>query len=132
MIKQPPRRRRARRYAASSARFTPEVPAKVSETRVSVSSERRITSGRQPVWASERRVSRPEAKSAAIQASWRRASGAGRTRTPTSVITPSTPSEPSASSRSDGPAAVCGVASVRSGPLGVCIASEVTSSSKRP
>ncbi len=36
------------------------------------------------------------------------------------------------SSRSDGPAAVWGVASVASGPLGVCISIAVTSSSKRP
>ena len=38
--------------------------------------------------------------------------GAGRTRTVTSGITPSTPSEPTISSRRAGPAAVCGVSRV--------------------
>jgi hypothetical protein len=50
----------------------------------------------------------------------------------TSLITPSVPSEPTISSRRAGPAAVCGVSSVLSGPDGVCIVIAVTSSSKRP
>ncbi len=92
-----PGRRRA------SARRAPAAEARPRVTRVSASSESRVTSGSASAWASERTSSRPEAKSAAIQASYRRFSGAGRTRTVTSVIAPSTPSEPSASWRSDGP-----------------------------
>ncbi len=48
------------------------------------------------------------------------------------MITPSVPSEPTTSSRSAGPAAVCGVSSVRSSPAGALSATWVTSSSKRP
>ncbi len=79
-----------------------------------------------------RTSSRPAPKSSATQVSYRRAAGAGRTRTVTSVITPRTPSEPRISSRSAGPAAVWGVARVRSSPAGVAIATALTSSSKRP
>ena len=50
----------------------------------------------------------------------------------TSVITPSVPSEPTTTSRSAGPAAVCGVSSVLRVPDGVTISIAVTSSSKRP
>ena len=56
----------------------------------------------------------------------------GRTRTVTSGITPSVPSEAMTTSRSAGPAAVCGVSSVRRFPVGESSRTEVTSESKRP
>ena len=48
------------------------------------------------------------------------------------MITPSVPSEPSASSRSDGPAALAGASSVASEPAGVTSSSATTCSSMRP
>ena len=47
-------------------------------------------------------------------------------------MTPSTPSEPIASSRSDGPAAVWGVSRVAISPAGESRRIELTSASKRP
>ena len=55
-----------------------------------------------------------------------------RTCSATDVITPSAPSEPSTSSRSDGPAADAGASSVDSAPDGVTHESATTCSSIRP
>jgi hypothetical protein len=48
------------------------------------------------------------------------------------VSAPSVPSEPSASARRSGPAALAGTSRVASAPAGAAIRSEATSSSKRP
>jgi hypothetical protein len=49
-----------------------------------------------------------------------------------SVITPRTPSEPTSSSRSAGPAAVAGTGFVSMSPVGVAIRTATTISSIRP
>ena len=69
ITRQPPLRRRSFRYASSAARLAPSAPESPSETRVSASSESRVTSGSASAWASERISSRPAAKSGATQAS---------------------------------------------------------------
>ena len=108
------------------------LPASASDIRVSASSESRATSGASSSCASARSASRPSSKPRNAQPSSRRAAGTGNTRSPTLVIAPSTPSEPMTSSRSDGPAAVDGTASVASSPDGVAQRSAITFSSIRP
>ncbi len=90
-----------------------------------------------------RRAPGPPARAAAARRRRRRTSArtsprggcpaaTGRTRSATRVITPSAPSEPTTSSRSDGPAAVPGAPSVASSPAGVAQRSATTFSSIRP
>ena len=57
---------------------------------------------------------------------------AGRRRSVISVSTPSAPSEPTSSSRIDGPAAVLGTVAVDSSPAGAAARSETTLAAIRP
>ena len=108
--------RGSRRRACRRARAGPRGPA---SPRVSSSSETRMTSGSPGPWASaadDLGAGLEALGHPGLVAAHRRA--AGRTRTVTSGMTPSTPSEPTISSRSAGPAAVCGVSSVCRSPAG--------------
>ena len=118
--------------AIPARRPAPPGPASAMPMRVSVSSDRRATSGARPSCSSRRSASAPSANERANQPSWRLPAATGRTRSATRVITPSAPSEPTTSSRSDGPAAVPGAPSVASSPAGVAQRSATTFSSIRP
>jgi hypothetical protein len=89
-------------------------------------------SGASRAWASRRSAARPSSKVRNDHASSCTTSGADRTRSVSSVITPNAPSEPSTSARRSGPAADAGARPTESVPTGVAMRRATTSSSKRP
>ena len=99
---------------------------------VSSSSDSRAMSGAARACASARSTSHPVSNPGTSHASKCSAAGSGTTRNVSSVITPSRPSEPSTSSRSEGPAALAGTGSVASSPSGVTQRIAATSASNRP
>ena len=103
-----------------------------SDVRVSSPSDNRATSGAAPRCSTSRKASTPSANERKNHPSKRRSAGRGRTRRVTSVITPSAPSEPTTTSRREGPAAVPGNAATASSPAGAVHRTPRTSSSKRP
>jgi hypothetical protein len=74
----------------------------------------------------------PAAKESNRHAWYTERSGAGRTRSVSSVITPKAPSEPSSSWRRSGPAADAGARPTASSPCGVAARRASTSWSNRP
>jgi hypothetical protein len=99
---------------------------------VSVSSDSRRTVGSGPSCASARTAREPAANDGNDQPVYERASGSGRTRRVSSVITPKAPSEPSSSCRRSGPAADLGARPISRSPVGVATRRPSTISSKRP
>ena len=88
-------------------------------------------SGAIPSCSSRRSSSAPSRNEPTVHAS-NAVSRSRRTRSATRVITPSAPSDPRTSWRSDGPAAVPGASSVASDPIGVTHSSATTCASNRP
>jgi hypothetical protein len=86
-------------------RGEPLRPTWARETAVSASSDRRMTVGPVPSWATRRRASAPAANSRKVHASNSPASGVGCTSSRTWVITPNVPSEPRNHRTRSGPAA---------------------------
>jgi hypothetical protein len=79
-----------------------------------------------------RSAATPAAKESKRHAWYTERSGAGRTRSVSSVITANAPSEPSSSWRRSGPAADAGARPSTSSPSGVAARSPSTSWSNRP
>ena len=94
--------------------------------RVSPSSERRATSGIACSPASTRSARTPASKPSKKTPSYAWAAGAARTRSESSEMTPSVPSEPMTSARKSGPAAVAGNGARSSAPAGARMRSPTT------
>ncbi len=124
--------RRTLRYASRAVAVRPLGPLMCIVARVSARSDRRITSAQARDWASSRNASSPASRSGSMIASNHRVVGARRTRSVSSVMTPSTPSLPRNRARRSGPAAEEGARPSRRVPRGVATTRASTVASLRP